>query len=92
MITSKPRELLCFSSAIAAVFLCWGSVSIAADPLGAETREWIGLQTGGSAASPEPRPMPGDIAEKTYDRYAESFTKPIPDELSKGSFIEDSGE
>ena len=67
------------------------NVASAAEP-GADTREWIDLQTGGSAASPEARPMPGDIAQKTYQRYADSFAQPIPEKLGRESFIDAGGE
>lgn len=63
----------------------------AAAALGTETRGWVDLQKSGSAASAEARPMPGDIADKVYQRYANSFAKPIPDPLGRESFVEGSG-
>lgn len=59
--------------------------------VGPETRAWIELQTSGTAASPTARPMPGDVAERVYKRHADSFAHPIPEELSRESFIGGNG-
>lgn len=60
-------------------------------PVGTQTRALLDLQTSNSVASPVPRPLPGDIADRTYERYAKSFAKPIPDELGRDSFVEGGG-
>lgn len=57
----------------------------------ATARDWVELQKGGTAASPVPRPLPGDIAERSYERYAESFSQPIPETLEREGFIEEGG-
>ncbi len=57
----------------------------------ATARDWVELQKSGTAASPVPRPLPGDIAERSYQRYAESFSQPIPETLKREGFIEDGG-
>ena len=57
------------------------------EALGPETRAWVDLQTGGSAASQTARPMPGDIAERVYQRHADSFAHPIPESLGRESFV-----
>lgn len=59
--------------------------------VGQKTRDLVDLQISGTAASPAPRPLPGDIAERIYDRYAESFSQPVPDNFSRETFVE-SGE
>ena len=62
-------------------------LSALADPKpGTETKAWLDLQKSGKAASKEARPVPGEIAEKTYDRYLKSFDHPIPEEFSRESF------
>lgn len=48
---------------------------------------WLDLQVSGSAASPDERPMPGEIADKVYQRYVESFTQPIPESLKRDNFV-----
>lgn len=70
-----------------------GNAGPAPDPeaVGAGTRTWVDLQTGGSAASNVDRPMPGDIADRVYQRHADSFAKPIPDSLGRESFVGESG-
>ncbi|MES2684425.1 MAG: DUF3613 domain-containing protein [Pseudomonadota bacterium] len=54
-------------------------------PLGNESKAWIDLQKSGSQASGAPRPMPADIADKVYQRYADSFKQPIPAEFKRQS-------
>lgn len=61
------------------------------EPVGTHTRNWVQLQTSGTAASPVERTMPGDIADKTYDRFANSFTHPIPEKFEREKFTEDGG-
>lgn len=70
-----------------------GNAGAAPDPeeVGAGTRAWVDLQTGGTAASPVERPMPGDIATRVYQRHADSFAKPIPDSLGRESFVGEGG-
>lgn len=69
-----------------------GSVRADAEaPVGPETRAWVDLQTSNTAASPVARPMPGDIAEKVYQRHADSFAQPIPESLGRDSFVSESG-
>lgn len=61
------------------------------EAVGPETRAWVDLQTQGAVASPVARPMPGDIAERVYQRHADSFAHPIPETLSRESFVGGSG-
>lgn len=50
-----------------------------ADALGGSTRQLLALQRGGSVASPVPRPLPGEIAQRSRERYLKSFEYPIPE-------------
>lgn len=68
-----------------------GSNGAAPVPVGQETRAWVDLQTGGTAASSVERSMPGDIAERVYQRHADSFAKPIPDSLGREAFVGEGG-
>ena len=61
------------------------------EPVGTKTRAWVQLQTSGTVASPVERTLPGDIADKTYDRYANSFTYPIPEKFEREKFTEEGG-
>lgn len=55
-------------------------------PLGSSTRAWTDLQRNTAAAPGWSRPMPGDAADKVYQRYLNSFGQPIPDAFGRKSF------
>jgi hypothetical protein len=55
--------------------------------LGDETRAWTDLQISGSASDNVPRPMPGEIADKVYDRYLQTFGYAIPQSFQRESFV-----
>lgn len=58
---------------------------------GAAAEAWLELQKSGTAASATPRPMPGEIADRSYERYANSFSTPIPNELGREGFLSGGG-
>lgn len=66
-----------------------GSAADAADrsELGAEVRAWTELQKSGNASLGAIRPMPGEIADRVYERYLQSFTRPIPEQYGRESFV-----
>lgn len=53
---------------------------------GAETRAWLSLQKSGTAAPSDPRPMSGEVGERVYERYLESYTRPIPEAFEREGF------
>lgn len=55
--------------------------------LGDEVRAWTQLQQSGAASNPQPQPMPGEIADKVYDRYLKTFDHPIPESFGRDSFV-----
>ncbi len=63
-----------------------------ATPQGAATQAWVDLQISGSAAPADERPMPGEIADKVYQRYVKSFEKPIPESLKRDNFVSAGGD
>lgn len=60
-------------------------VSATGAPLGAESQAWLQLQQSGTEASGAARPLPGEIADNIYQRYADSFKLPIPAEFKRQS-------
>jgi hypothetical protein len=46
--------------------------------LGDEVRAWTDLQKSGVASTPTVQPIPGEVADKVYDRYLKTFDYPIP--------------
>lgn len=61
-----------------------------AHELGAEVRAWTELQISGAAASGSTEPLPGEVADRVYTRYLESFTRPIPERFERDAFNPDS--
>jgi hypothetical protein len=55
----------------------------AATPVGTDTRAWLQLQASGDAADGSERPMPGEVADRVYQRYLKSFEQPIPTEFKR---------
>lgn len=47
--------------------------------VGDATSQLLALQRGGSVASTTPRPIAGDVATRSYQRYLQSFDHPIPE-------------
>lgn len=50
---------------------------------GEATRVWLQYQRSGDHASASERPMPGDVAERVYQRYLQSFSHPIPETFER---------
>lgn len=42
------------------------------------TKTWLELQRSGSQASPHAQTLSGPVMQNVYERYKESFSKPIP--------------
>ena len=81
--------------AASAFMLC--SVAQAADApprTGEQTRALLELQKRGSAAAPQkaPKPVPGEVADRVYQRYLNSFSHPIPASFPRESFGGGSGQ
>ncbi|MGJ7528237.1 DUF3613 domain-containing protein [Variovorax sp. GB1P17] len=57
-----------------------------ADPgplqVGDATQDLLAWQRSGVIASPTPRPIPGAVAYRSYERYLKSFEYPIPEHLN----------
>ena len=47
--------------------------------VGDATRKLLALQRGGQIASPVPRPVPGEVAQRSRERYLKSFEREIPE-------------
>lgn len=50
--------------------------------VGDATQGLLSLQRSNSQASPVPRPIPGEIASRSYQRYLKSFEHPIPEKFN----------
>ena len=66
--------------------LCLAFTASAADPkpIGQDTQKWIDLQKSSEQASPDERPLSGDVAKRTYQRYLRSFEADVPQEFETG--------
>lgn len=69
--------------------LCGGAIADEAGEtqVGADTRTWLELQNSGNASLGAVRPMPGEVADKVYQRYLDSFDNQIPDTYERESFV-----
>jgi hypothetical protein len=59
-------------------------VSDAEPVIGTYTKAWLELQKSGQMAEGEARPMDGEAADASYQRYLDSFKHPIPQTLGRG--------
>lgn len=50
--------------------------------VGDATQGLLAWQRSGELASPTPRPIAGNVANRSYERYLKSFEFPIPERLS----------
>ncbi|MDO9405560.1 MAG: DUF3613 domain-containing protein [Polaromonas sp.] len=58
-------------------------VATRAPQVGDATRALLAHQANGVSASPVPRPIPGDIAQRSYQRYLKSFEYAIPESFTR---------
>jgi hypothetical protein len=49
---------------------------------GDQTRAWVDLQTNAQNKAPA-RGLPGEVADRVYQRYLQSFTRPIPEHFER---------
>lgn len=59
--------------------------------VGPATRSWMELQRSGAQASTVERSLPGEIADRSYQRYAKSFEQPIPETFEREQFGQQGG-
>ncbi|MDA8260799.1 MAG: DUF3613 domain-containing protein [Betaproteobacteria bacterium] len=69
-------------AAVAVVSLSGSASAAKPDAPGSATRNWLELQRSGAQASHQSQAVPGEIMQKTYERYVKSFTHPIPDQFA----------
>lgn len=55
--------------------------------VGDDTRTWTEYQQSGRGAEGETRPMPGEVADKVYQRYLNSFDNKIPERYEREKFV-----
>lgn len=61
------------------------------EAVGVRTQAWLDLQRSGNAALAAPRPMPGEVADKVYQRWLDSHGRPIPEQFAREAFAGGSG-
>ena len=50
--------------------------------IGDATQNLLAWQRGGELASATPRPITGNVANRSYERYLKSFEYPIPERMT----------
>lgn len=68
-------------------FAAWADDKSDEYKLGDEVHAWTDLQKSGAASNPTVQPMPGEIADKVYDRYLKTFDYAIPQTFERESFV-----
>lgn len=80
-------------STCACLFVAWTGTASAQDQgtqrVGDQARAWMDLQASGTEASEAERPITGEVAERVYQRYLDSFTHPIPRQFTREAFTSD---
>ena len=59
-----------------------GAADAPENAVGQQTRSLLEVQRSGQAASDADRPMSGEVAKRTHQRYVDSFSQPIPKSLA----------
>jgi hypothetical protein len=81
------RTPLLIAATSAGLALLLAAIPVYADDppaVGTQTRAWTKMQAGGAAAEKgPPRGMPGEVADRVYQRYLQSFTHPIPEQFER---------
>jgi uncharacterized membrane protein YgcG len=97
------NEFKLFGNALAIGAIMLGSASadiaLAADSgeavpgaaFGSQTDAWLSMQLNPAYTANDPRPIPGEVANKTYIRYLNSFSHPIPEQFERQSFSSSGG-
>lgn len=78
-------------SLVATAFAVTAAHGAETNDVGPTVREALEMQRSGEHSAPM-RPMLEDVADRSYERYLESFTHPIPERFERDdSFSPDSG-
>lgn len=77
--------------ALTTSFAAWADDKDANYRIGDDVRAWTDLQKSGAASNKTVQPMPGEIADKVYDRYLKSFDYPIPQNFNRENFVAGGG-
>lgn len=80
----------CLLAPLASAQEAAGASAAPSAPAGS-ARDWIELQKSGAAASAVARPLPGELADRSFQRYADSFSQPIPETLNREEFLSEGG-
>lgn len=86
----KQFPSVCLFAALAVAAPLSMALATEREAMGEDARNWIDLQVSGEAAERPADGMPGEIAERVWQRYIDSFTHPIPERFERDSFV-DSG-
>ncbi len=71
----------------ASLFLVCTATVAESPRIGTTTQEWIDLQKSGAEAPEDDRPLQGDVAKRTYQRYLKSFETDVPEQFETTSSL-----
>ncbi|MDB5985097.1 MAG: hypothetical protein JWR16_150 [Nevskia sp.] len=58
---------------------------------GSQSDVWLSMQMNPAYTANDPRPIPGEVANRTFVRYLDSFSHPIPEQFERESFSSSGG-
>ena len=67
------------------------SVLVPRAGFGGQTDAWLSMQLNPAYTANDPRPIPGEVANRTFVRYLDSFSHPIPEQFERQGFSSSGG-
>lgn len=84
--SARPAPRLLAALALAALLPAARAETRASEPIGQQTRAWLELQ-GRNAQPGKTHAVPGEVADRVYQRYLDSFRGPLGSSPQGGATV-----
>ncbi len=71
----------------ASLFLVCTATVAESPRVGTTTQQWLDLHKSGTQAPADERPLQGEVAKRTYERYLKSFEIEMPAQFESESIV-----
>jgi len=71
------------TATLLSLFLSAAAIADETEARGRETHAWLAKQKSPAAQAPDTRGLPGEAADRVYQRYLQSFSRPIPEHFER---------